>query len=101
MAAAMGGIDALVFTGGVGENSPEVRARTIDDLGFLGLRLDREANDRGTGDREIGLVDAPARAFVVQAREDLEIARQVREALAVGVTSVRDASQSPPVVNNR
>ena len=78
MAAALGGLDALVFTGGVGENSAEIRARTMDGLGFLGVHCDIARNETGSGDREIGAPDAPARALVISAREDIEIARQVR-----------------------
>jgi len=81
MAAAMDGLDALVFTGGVGENSAEVRSRAMDGLGFLGVREDAERNADGTGDREIGMPDAPVRSLVIAAREDIEIARQVREVL--------------------
>ena len=81
MAAALGGLDALVFTGGVGEHAPEVRARTAAGLGFLGVELDEEANAHATADAEIGAPDAPARALVVTAREDLEVARQVRDLL--------------------
>ena len=81
MAAALGGLDALVFTGGVGEHAPEVRARTAAGLGFLGVELDAEANAHATADAEIGAPDARARALVVTAREDLEVARQVRDLL--------------------
>jgi acetate kinase len=83
MAAALGGMDVLVFTGGVGENSPEIRARAMDGLGFLGVRGDASVNDAGSGDREIGASDAPVRSLVISAREDLEIARQVRSVLGV------------------
>ena len=82
MAAALGGLDALVFTGGVGEHAPEIRARTAAGLGFLGVALDPDANARATGDAEIGAAGAPARALVVTAREDLEVARQVRALLS-------------------
>ena len=82
MAAALGGLDVLVFTGGVGENAVEIRARALDGLGFLGLAIDRERNDGGSGDREIGAVASPARVLVVHAREDLEMAASVRTALA-------------------
>jgi acetate kinase len=82
MAAALGGLDALVFTGGVGEHAPEIRARTAAGLGFLGVELDAEANAHATADAEIGAPDAPARALVVTAREDLEVARQVRDLLS-------------------
>ena len=87
MAAALGGLDLLVFTGGVGENSPEVRSEAAAGLGFLGVRLDPERNaaDAAEGDpadREIGHPGAPVRSFVVAAREDIEIAAQVRAVLA-------------------
>ena len=81
MAAAMDGLDALVFTGGVGENSAEIRSRAMAGLGFLGVREDAGRNTAGTGDREIGMPDAPVRSLVIAAREDIEIARQVREVL--------------------
>jgi acetate kinase len=79
MAAAMGGMDALVFTGGVGEHAPAVRAATADGLGFLGIALDRRKNEDTTRDGDIGVAGATVRTLVVTAREDLEIARQVRE----------------------
>jgi acetate kinase len=82
MAAALGGLDALVFTGGVGEHAPEIRARAADGLRFLGVELDARANAAADGDAEVGSPDARARALVVTAREDLEIARQVRGLLA-------------------
>lgn len=82
MAAALGGLDVLAFTGGVGENSAVIRARTVDGLGFLGLAIDRERNEGGSGDREIGAAAGPARVLVVHAREDLEMAASVRTALA-------------------
>jgi acetate kinase len=78
MTAALGGLDALVFTGGVGENSAEIRARAMDRLGFLGVRGDSTRNSSQTGDREIGAPDAPVRSLMISAREDIEIARQVR-----------------------
>jgi acetate kinase len=82
MAAAMGGLDGLAFTGGVGEHAAPVRAAAADGLAFLGIVLDAEANERTTGDAEISARDAAVRAFVVTAREDVEIARQVRSVLS-------------------
>jgi acetate kinase len=82
MAAALGGLDALVFTGGVGEHAAPVRARTAAGLGFLGVELDADANARARADAEIGAAGAPARTLVVTAREDLEVAGQVRTVLA-------------------
>ncbi len=81
MAAALGGLDVLVFTGGVGENSAEIRSLTMEGLGFLGVRGDAVLNETGEGDREIGAADAPVRSLVISAREDLEIAQQVRSTL--------------------
>jgi acetate kinase len=81
MAAALGGLDALVFTGGVGEHAPAIRARAAAGLGFLGVQLDAQANARADGDAEIGSSGARARTLVVTAREDLEVARQVRALL--------------------
>jgi acetate kinase len=82
MAAALGGLDAIVFTGGVGENSPTVRSLSADGLAFLGILLDPARNQSGGGDRDISADDASVRAYVVTAREDLEIAREVRAILA-------------------
>jgi acetate kinase len=84
MAAAMDGLDAIVFTGGVGENSPAIRSRTADGLGFLGLSLDAEANASAEPDADLGAPGAAVRAFVIRAREDLEIATQVRSVLGAG-----------------
>lgn len=81
MAATLGGLDVLVFTGGVGENSAEIRWRAMEGLRFLGVRPDASRNDAGKGDMEIGSPDAPVRSLVISAREDLEIARQVRSVL--------------------
>jgi acetate kinase len=81
MAASLGGLDALAFTGGVGEHSPEVRARTASGLAFLGLAIDGVRNAEAAGDVEITAGDADVRTLVIRSREDLEIARQVRYAL--------------------
>ena len=82
MIASLGGIDAIVFTGGVGEHSPAVRALAAEGLGFLGIAVDAARNETGPDEREIGASGAPVRAFVIVAREDLEIAHEVREVLA-------------------
>ncbi len=86
MTAAMGGLDVLVFTGGVGEHAPAVRAAACDGLAFLGVRLDPAANRRArlpaSPDREIGVAAAPVRVFVIEAREDLQMAHEVRQVLA-------------------
>jgi acetate kinase len=81
MAAALGGLDGLVFTGGVGENSAAIRRRAAEGLGFLGVAIDPDHNADVEGDAEIGIADAQVAVLVVTAREDLEIARQVRRLL--------------------
>ncbi len=87
MTASLGGIDALVFTGGVGERAPAVRAAAAAELAFLGVELDRAANEGAAGDTdlEISAASATCRTVVVRAREDLEIAGQVRAALAAPI----------------
>jgi acetate kinase len=85
MVASLGGLDALVFTGGVGENAPTVRAAAVNGLPFLGLAVDADANaavdvdDRP--DADVTAAASAARVLVVAAREDLEIARGVRARL--------------------
>jgi acetate kinase len=82
MAAALGGLDALVFTGGVGERAAAVRAGAADGLAFLGVAIDPNANAAvGDADTDVSAPGAAARTLVVHAREDLEIAGQVREVL--------------------
>jgi acetate kinase len=81
MAAALGGLDVLVFTGGVGERAPAIRAGAVDGLGFLGVAVDAERNAACNPDAEIGAGEAPVQTLVLEAREDIEIARQVRALL--------------------
>ncbi len=82
MVAALGRLDVLVFTGGVGEHLPAVRAGAAEGLGFLGVALDAGRNGATTTDGEIGANGSPVRTLVVTAREDVEIAHEVRLALA-------------------
>jgi len=81
MAAAMGGLDGVVFTGGAGESSARLRRDACDGLGFLGVIVDDEANEHASGDRLVSPPATAAPVVVVAAREDLEIARQVRAVL--------------------
>jgi acetate kinase len=81
MGAAAGGIEALAFTGGVGEHSAPVRASVTERLAFLGVAIDPTRND--ANDTEITANDARVRTLVIPAREDLEIARGTRAALGV------------------
>jgi len=84
MAASLRGLDVLVFTGGVGEGSAMVRELTVSGLEFLGLALDpeRNASVEAAADSDISATDASMATLVIAAREDLEIARQVRTLLS-------------------
>ncbi len=84
MAAALGGLDALVFTGGAGERSAPIRARAVQGLGFLGVDVDPDRNQTAHGDQELTADGALTRTLVIESREDLEIARQTRAVLASG-----------------
>ncbi|MGA7293272.1 MAG: acetate kinase [Terriglobales bacterium] len=75
MTAVLAGVDGLVFTAGVGENSPEVRAAVCDNLGFLGVKLDAEKNRQIFSDADIAAQDSRVRVFVIHAQEDWMIAR--------------------------
>jgi acetate kinase len=79
MAAAMEGVDAVAFTGGVGEGSTRVRSDACGRLGFLGVAIDEAANELVTGDDvDVSARGAAVRSIVVHAREDLTIATEVR-----------------------
>jgi acetate kinase len=92
MAASLGGLDALVFTGGVGERSAEVRAAAAAGLGFLGVAVDEDPQAPVAPDAQISARGATVRTLVVAAREDLEIARQVRAVLALDGSANAEAS---------
>ncbi|MER5394891.1 acetate/propionate family kinase, partial [Saccharopolyspora sp. NPDC002686] len=81
MVAVLGGLDLLVFTGGIGEHQPPVRAAVCEALSFAGVALDPQRNEAASADADITGIGAPVRTAVVQAREDLEIARQTRAAV--------------------
>ncbi len=72
--AAMGGIDAVVFTGGIGENSIEVRKEVLSNLEFLGIELDEEKNKLNEGEREISKNNSKVKVFVIPTNEELVIA---------------------------
>ena len=81
MTAALGGLDVLVFTAGVGEHSAKVRALVCMRLGFLGVELDPELNDRAVPDADVAAPESAARVLVIAAREELVVARAVRTLL--------------------
>jgi len=76
MAAVLGGMDVLVFTAGVGENSAEVRAAACRGLEFLGVRIDNGKNARPTLDQDVSAPDSQVRVLVIRAEEDWAIAKE-------------------------
>jgi acetate kinase len=77
LAATLGGLDALVFAAGVGENSASLRASVCENLGFLGVKLDPGLNAGHPVDADIATVDSPVRVLVIHTQEELMIAREV------------------------
>ncbi|MCL2857511.1 MAG: acetate kinase [Oscillospiraceae bacterium] len=79
-AAAMGGVDAVVFTGGIGENSDIIRAKACEGLGFIGLTVDEKINN-GLRSKEVDITtkDSKVKAWVVPTNEELVIARDTKE----------------------
>jgi acetate kinase len=75
MLASLGGLDALVFAGGIGENAVEVRAAACEAFGFLGLKLDAGKNARSPADEDIAAEDSPIRVLIVRTQEDWAIAQ--------------------------
>jgi acetate kinase len=82
MAASLRGVDVIAFTGGVGERAALVRARAAQSLAFLGVAVDETANASISDDTDITAPGSAVRTLVIHAREDLEIAHQVRGLLA-------------------
>jgi acetate kinase len=80
LAAALGGLDTLIFTAGIGENSPAVRWRICEGMEFLGILLDSALNDAGAP--VISRQNSPCTVRVMRTDEDLMIARQTNELIA-------------------
>ncbi len=78
-AAAMGGIDAIAFAGGIGENNPHYRARVAEKLAFLGVKIDAEKNALRGKEIDISTEDSKVRMFVIPTDEELTIARDTLE----------------------
>ena len=83
-AAVMGGLDAIAFTGGIGENSARLRERCTDGLKFLGVRLDRDRNYNGKGDRLVSAHDSDVAVLAMATNEELVVARRAYELLMRG-----------------
>ncbi|MBE6788702.1 MAG: acetate kinase [Ruminococcaceae bacterium] len=81
-AAAMGGVDAVIFTGGIGENNPQYRSRVAEKLAFLGVKIDEELNQkakRTSDENDISAADATVKMLVIPTNEELMIARDTLE----------------------
>ena len=83
-AAAMGGLDAIAFAGGLGQGSARVRALSLEGLEFLGIRLDAEKNAAAKSGDDISVPGAPVRVFVVETNEEIIVARKAAELLRAG-----------------
>jgi len=94
MIAVLGGIDALVFTAGIGENSPEVRAAACANFGFLGLKLDPAKNALPSADEDISLPASAVRVLIVRAQEDWAITRECWRLASENTCGREGASQS-------
>ena len=79
LTAVLGGLDVLVFTGGIGENAPQLRRQVVDQLRFFGIALDEQHNEKCERDVDVAAADSSVRVLVIHTREDLMIARQCRE----------------------
>ena len=82
MTASLGGLDVLVFTGGVGERSSEIRSAAASGLGFLGVAVDPALDAAASRDGDVSAPRSTVSTLVIQAREDIEMARQARAVLA-------------------
>jgi acetate kinase len=96
MAATLGGIDALVFTAGVGERAVEIRKRVCEKLKYLGLDLDPAANEDCQPDADIGTPSSRVRILVIATREDLTIMRETRRLVASCMTQHSRAKSAEP-----
>jgi acetate kinase len=97
MAATLGGIDALVFTAGVGERSAEIRKRVCEKLKYLGVELDRAANETCEPDADIATPASKARTLVIATREDLTIMRETRRLVASSMTQHSRVMSAEPL----
>lgn len=83
--AAMNGVDAIVFTAGVGENSPIVRKRVCDYLGYLSVKIDKEKNNSKSKEAIVSTPDSKVAVLVVPTNEELVIARDTKEIIEKGL----------------
>ena len=78
-AAALGGVDAVAFTGGIGENDTSLREKVCEGLGFLGIEIDKQLNDKARGGAEMKVSSGKTEVWVIPTNEELLIARDTRD----------------------
>jgi acetate kinase len=78
-AAAMGGVDSVIFTGGIGENSPDVRKAVCENMGFLGIEIDKAINSNKEKEKSISAAKSSVGVFVIPTNEELMIAMETKE----------------------
>src|SRR6476659_2703936 len=101
MAATLGGIDALVFTAGVGEGSPEIRKRVCEKLKHLDLEPDQAANENCKPDADISMSASKAPILVIATREDLTIMRETRRLVGSSISWHHENENAQPSLNTR
>jgi acetate kinase len=90
-AAAMGGLDAVAFTGGIGENSARLRAKCVDGLSFLGIELDPKRNEKQSGDRLVSAESSKVAVLALATNEELIVARRAYRCLTKNIATAGDA----------
>jgi len=90
-AAAMGGLEAVAFTGGIGENSARLRRACCEGLEFMGIGLDRAKNESGSGDRVVSPDDSRVTVLALATNEELIVARRAYRCLEAQSLSCRGA----------
>ena len=77
----IGGLDAVAFTGGIGENSVRLRRMILEGMAHLGLKIDENANEHGDGERCVTTEDSSVAAFVIPANEEFMVVRETYKKL--------------------
>jgi acetate kinase len=96
MVAVLGGLDTIVFTGGIGEHSPPTRQSVADAFGYAGLRLDKSRNASPMSDVDVAADNSAIRALVVMAREDLTVLSELRRLLYPTLVAASRSDQEVP-----
>ncbi len=101
MLAVLGGVDAMIFTGGVGENCPPLRKIIADRFAFLGLKIDQAENAEPKLDQDIATPDSKVRMLVIKANEEWQIAKECHRLLGYRSLTVAVLQEGPCVTEPR